>query len=314
MRLVLGTDYYGKTIPEATAMRLLDAFYDKGGKIIDTAHVYSDYLPGEKHMSEKVIGRWFRNARFESSKRPYIATKGGFPEIGDMHASRISYKEIRSDLEESLECLGTECIDLYWLHRDNIQVNAGDITEWMNEFIKLGLIKSYGYSNWKAERIQMSVKYAAENGLTPPSASQIRWSLAVTRSDRQTDDTIVEMDAREYAWYKENQFPVFAFSSQAKGFFSKIKLEDGAYVLPGGKAGERYTSDLNMRTYARLSEICVKYGVSPAAAALSWLLHAPFPVFSIIGCRTEEQLSECMESAGIADIQEFADQSHIFLH
>ena len=96
--IVLGTDYYGKTIPSSTAVRLLNEFYEKGGRLIDTAHVYSDYLPGEKHMSEKVIGSWLAGANIPAEKRPYIATKGGFPQLGDMHASRISYKEIRSDL------------------------------------------------------------------------------------------------------------------------------------------------------------------------------------------------------------------------
>lgn len=312
--IVLGTDYYGKSIPEDTAMRLLEGFYSNGGRIIDTAHVYSDYLPGEKHMSEKVIGRWLRSMGFGMCDRPYIATKGGFPEIGDMHASRISYKEIRSDLEESMECLGTDSIDLYWLHRDDTKVDAGEITEWMNEFVRLGFIRNYGYSNWKASRIQASTEYAKDRGMVSPLASQIRWSLAVTRNDKQTDDTIVEMDAAEYEWYRENKFPVFAFSSQAKGFFSKIKYENGVCILPDGKAGDRYSSELNMKTYERLSKICVKYGMTPAKAALSWLLHAPFPVYPIVGCRTEEQLSECMESAGYKGIQEFAVQRYIFQH
>ncbi len=314
--IVLGTDYYGKTIPEQTAVGLLDKFYGSGGRIIDTAHVYSDYLPGEKHMSEKVIGRWlrstWRDGYLNAADRPYIATKGGFPVIGDMHASRISYGEIRSDLEESLECLGIDCIDMYWLHRDNTHVDAGEITEWMNGFIREGVIKNYGYSNWKAARIKESVDYASAHNLKAPAASQIRWSLAVTRYDMRTDDTVVEMDADEYSWYSDNRFTVFAFSSQAKGFFSKLKRINGGYEVPPGKAGQRYADSLNFRTYDRLCEICGKYDMTPAQGALSWLMHAPFPVFPIIGCSSESQLSECMNEASCTSVREFADQSAIF--
>ncbi len=312
--LVLGTDYYGKTIPEESACRLLDTFCALGGNLLDTAHVYSDYLPGEKHMSEKVIGRWLRKSGTENAlgKTFYIATKGGFPRIGDMHASRLSFAEVRSDLEESLECLQIDCIDLYWLHRDNPAVPADEITEWMNLFLRQGKIRSYGYSNWTAERIAASRRAAAQRGLVPPAASQIRWSLAVTSKEKRDDDTLVEMDPREYGWYRENEFPVFAFSSQAKGFFSKVRKENGAYLLPAGKAGERYSNRANFKTYEKLLEISKKYGMTPAQAALAWILHAPFPAFPIIGCKTEEQLAESMQAVKYSAVEEFSQQGAIF--
>jgi len=312
--VILGTDYYGKTIPEDTACLLMDTFCERGGNLIDTAHVYSDYLPGEKHMSEKVIGRWLRKSGMDKAlgNTFYIATKGGFPEIGDMHASRLSFREVQRDLEESLDCLKIDCIDLYWLHRDNPAVPAEEITEWMNLFLREGKIKNYGFSNWTSPRIDAACRYAVRRGLVSPAASQIRWSLAVATRNQQEDDTLVEMDATEYNWYRRRNFPVFAFSSQAKGFFSKIRKENGSYFLPEGKAKTRYLNGTNLQTYEKLLKIAEKYRITVAQAALAWMLHAPFPVFPIVGCKTKEQLIESLQAAEYADIEEFLQQSKIF--
>lgn len=294
--LVLGTDYYGKTISEDTAHSLMECFCENGGNLIDTAHVYSDYLPGEKHMSEKVIGRWLRKSGKikDLGETLFVATKGGFPVVGDMHASRISYNEIKSDIEESLECLQVENIDLYWLHRDNPQIPTEEIVCWMDEFVKTGKIKSYGVSNWTASRLDEAVKVAKHKGFAEPIASQIRWSMAATEKEKREDDTLVEMDETELEFYKKQNFSVFAFSSQAKGFFAKLKKEGGEYVKPSGKAGDRYFNEKNIKTYEGLLPICKKYGISPMQAALAWLTYAPFPVFPIIGCKTKEQLKDTM--------------------
>ena len=314
--LVLGTDYYGKTIPEETAYDLMDTFCRNGGNLIDTAHVYSDYLPGEKHMSEKVIGRWLLKSgrQKDLGKSLYIATKGGFPVVGDMHASRISYKEIKSDLEESLECLQLGSVDLYWLHRDNTNVPADEIVAWMDEFVKSGKIKSYGFSNWSALRIKEAMEASNKNSYVPPVASQIRWSMATTEKEEREDDTLVEMDDSEYSFYKENEISVFAFSSQAKGFFAKLKKDGHDYIKPDGKAGARYFNQKNITTYEKLLPLCEKYEVSKMQASLAWLTYAPFPVFPIIGCKSVAQLEDSMKAlrfckTGEIEIQEFVNHT-----
>lgn len=314
--LVLGTDYYGKTISEDTAYDLMETFCEKGGNLIDTAHVYSDYLPGEKHMSEKVIGRWLKKSGKEKdlSKSLFIATKGGFPVVGDMHASRISYKEIKSDLEESLACLQLGSVDLYWLHRDNVDVPVEEIVAWMDEFVKSGKIKSYGFSNWKAKRIKEAIEASNRNGYVAPVASQIRWSMASTEKEKREDDTLVEMDSEEYDFYNKSDISVFAFSSQAKGFFAKIKKDGQDYVKPEGKAGARYFNQKNITTYERLLPLCSKYGISKMQASLAWLTYADFPVFPIIGCKTVEQLKDSMKALCLCKmvehrIEEFVNQN-----
>lgn len=304
--VALGTDYYGKTIPETDASQLLSSFIDLGGNVIDTAHVYSDYLPGEKHMSEKVIGRWMR--REGTRDKIILSTKGGFPEIGDMHASRIDYVNIRTDLYESLDCLGTGKIDIYWLHRDNPSVPAGEIAAWMDSLHKEGAFTYWGVSNWKHGRIEEIIHYSTENGLEPPVCSQIKWSLATPNPGSAGDDTLAEMTEEEYGWYATAHFPVFAYSSQAKGFFWKLSAQKngsgkaGEPGDPGGKAGKRYYNPGNIGKYHELEQISALTGLSPGQLSIAWMTRpGPFPAVPIIGARTVLQLKDSIEGAA-ADI------------
>ena len=117
------------------AFRIFDAFLDMGGTVYDTARVYADWIPSEIGRSERVLGQWLR----ESGKRHDIilVSKGGHPDmtpaVPDMHASRISAENMRHDLELSLRTLGTDYIDIYFYHRDNETIPAGELIEIMEE-------------------------------------------------------------------------------------------------------------------------------------------------------------------------------------
>ena len=302
-KIVLGTDYFGKLIPEEDAYKLMDFYCLNGGNMLDTAHVYSDYIPGEKHMSEKVIGRWLRKtgARSNTGNKLYISTKGGFPELDDFHKSRLSYENVRDDLYSSLDLLGLDSIDMYWLHRDNEQIPVSEIADWMHTFYSDGLIKNYGVSNWTCDRINKANKYAKEKGYAQIKASQIRWSLAVVTKSEDKDDTLVAMTCNEYCKYKENQIPVFAFSSQAKGFFSKIQVdEDGKYIMPEGKAGIRYSNEDNLNTFSKLRRIQNQYpDCTIAQLALLPIIGADINGYAIVGCKNADHLSESMKAADI---------------
>ncbi|MBR7062691.1 MAG: aldo/keto reductase [Clostridia bacterium] len=299
----LGTDYYGKTIPEPEARALLEAYLEAGGNVIDTAHVYSDYLPGAKHMSEKVIGRWLwdNGAR----ERVVLCTKGGFPVVGDMHASRIDRDSIRADMYESLGCLGVDNVDIYWLHRDDPNVPVSEIAGWMDELYREGVFRYWGVSNWNSRRIGELRTYCADNGLTPPACSQIKWSFAVPNPGSAGDDTLQEMDRTEHAWYLKNPMPVFAYSSQAKGFFSKLgaaRAADGGKTRvidgiadPGGKAGKRYFSARNVARYRTLEALSAETGIDPGQLAIWWMTRpGTIPAVPVVGPRNIDQLRDTL--------------------
>lgn len=299
-KIVLGTDYFGKLISQDDSFQLMDYYCERGGNMLDTAHVYSDYIPGERHMSEKVIGRWLKK---RGKKDIYISTKGAFPYLDDYHKSRLSYNDIKNDLESSLDLLGIDCVDMYWLHRDNSQILAGEVASWMDEFVKKGMIANWGVSNWTCRRIDEANEYALEHGLSPVSAGQIRWSLASVTPGTDKDDTLVEMNRQEYAGYVKNKIPVFAFSSQAKGFFTKIRENsDGTLIMPEGKAGLRYSNEENIATYYKLKKIQNELPEATISQlALLPIIKGKICGFAIVGCKNISHLEDTMKSTQIAD-------------
>lgn len=293
-KIVLGTDYYGSIVDEKVCFRLYDMFADAGGNHIDTAHLY---VGGE---SERILGKWIKA---HGRDKVYIATKGAHPPLDDMNASRLSEPEIRKDLEESLIRLGIDCIDLYWLHRDHVSADTGEIIEILNGFIKEGKIRNIGCSNWKGERISEANAYAKAHELAGFSASQIKWSLAETNDDYIDDPTLVEMDGMEYEYYKKSGVPVVAFASQGKGFFSKYAAdgEDGL----SDKAKERYLTEKNIQVCRRVEEIAVAHDTSVGAVVLSYLMSIKeVSAMPIIGCKNETQLSDSLRAADLTLTEE----------
>lgn len=294
--ITLGTDYYGKTVPKERAFELLDVYTGCGGKSIDTAHVYSDYLPGERHSSEKTIGKWLRSRR--ARQNVVLATKGGFPALDDYSVSRLTPAEIRSDLEESLSCLGVDYVDIYWLHRDDPEKDCGMFVEVLEGFKKEGLIRSYGLSNFTVSRVREADREAVKRGFGPVPAVQIKWGLAKTAPGRVYDRTLAEMDDGYFRFLEKSGKALFAYSSQAKGFFSKLRFdEEGKPFMEPGKCRDRYFCGENIELYNRLSGEARLRGMPVAELAMRKMLEAPFPVTLIVGSRTREQLEASMRAA-----------------
>ena len=288
-KIILGTDGYGTVADEATCFDLIDAYVDCGGNHIDTAKLYSD---GE---SERIVGKWLKS---RGRNNLIIATKGGHPNIETMHINRLSKKEIEFDINSSLKNLCIDCIDLYWLHRDSEDADCTEIIEIMNGFVKEGKIKKFACSNWKTERIEKANSYAKEHGLDTFVASQIRFSLASTAPDFIGDTTLVEMNAKEYEYYKNSDIAVMGFASQAKGFFSKYLLGGTKALTP--KAKERYYCDENVKKAKIIEELSKKYKVSPAGIVCSALISLKnVNTFPIIGGKSVKQLSESFEGADL---------------
>ena len=290
----LGTDYYGKTIPPEDAFLLLDSYYFLGGRTVDTAHVYADYLPGEKHSSEKTIGRWLR----KSKKRQFITlcTKGGFPELEDRSVSRLGRDEVRRDLTESLSCLGTDYVDIYWLHRDDPLKSCGEFMQYLEDFKREGLIRAFGFSNFSVRRMREADGHARREGLDPVPAVQIKWGLAGTAPGRSYDDTLAEMDGEYFEYLRSSGKALFAYSSQAKGFFSKLRFaDDGTPFMEPGKCRDRYFCDGNTELFRELSVEAERLGVPVPRLALKKMLDAPFPTALILGCRNQNQLFDSIK-------------------
>jgi aryl-alcohol dehydrogenase-like predicted oxidoreductase len=218
-RIILGSTYFGDRVSEDKAQAIMTRYADLGGTTIDTARLYGDFAQDGRPGSEGAIGRWFR----ESGRRSQftLITKGGHPSMGPAMTSRISPDCIRDDIERSLLTLGTP-IDLYFLHRDDPTVPVSQILPVLHEYVWSGDIRAIGASNWRQERIREANTYAREHALTPFTATQIQWSLAVLDRpmlNKCFDSTVEGV----YSAFKamDNDLPLLAFTSLAWGFFGK---------------------------------------------------------------------------------------------
>src|SRR5260221_6644507 len=160
--LAFGGNVFGWTADEATSMRLLDRFVDEGFDLIDTADMYSRWVPG--HMggeSETIIGKWLK----KSGKRDkvVIATKVGMEMAPDRKDFSSAY--IRRAVEDSLKRLQTDHIDLYQSHTDDAATPLADTLSAYDNLIKAGKVRAIGASNYSAERFEEALAVSKQHHL-----------------------------------------------------------------------------------------------------------------------------------------------------
>jgi len=287
--LCLGTGNLGSSLSKEESFTLLDAFVDLGGNFLDTARVYTDWLPGERSISEKTIGEWIHLRRIRN--RIILATKGGHPELATMNIPRLSPRDIIGDLDASLRNLRTDRIDLYWLHRDDPGRPVGDIMDTLAARVAAGKILHLGCSNWRLERIRAAQEYAEKQGIPGFVANQMMWSLAATHPAGLPDPTMVAMDAALKKYHGESGMAAVPYSSQAGGLFQK--MAGGLRDIP-----KIYATGENTIRFQRVLELRAQTGLSITEITLGYLLSQPFPTIPIVGFRNPSQLNDSWKGAG----------------
>lgn len=274
--LVMGSDYFTRDQYERVRA-MLDSFVELGGNAIDTAHIYAG---GE---SEKAIGLWLSERK--NREEIVILTKGAHP---DKSGKRVNREAIGSDLHTSLERLQTDYIDLYALHRDDPEVPVGEIVEWLNEHVEAGKIRAFGGSNWTTERLREANAYAREHGLVGFTFNSPNLSLAKAKEPYWPG--CVSADDEMLEWHEQEQFPLFSWSSQARGFFTgRFSREDRS----NADLVRVFYNEANWARYDRAAELANQKGVSTIQIALAYVLNQPFPACALIGPQNREELESC---------------------
>lgn len=285
-KMFLGTAYFGDGISEEDAFSIMDKFREKGGTHIDTARLYAN------GKSEEIVGKWLRD---RNASEMHVFTKGGYYEPDRGELSRVTQEDIVSDLEKSLKTLQRDSIEFYWLHRDDRVIEPGAVVELMNYLIKKGKIKKFGASNWQSDRIKAVNEYAQKHSLMGFSASQIRFNPAYCLGER---GGLVGMDKDEFNFYKGAGMPVVAYSSQAKGFFSKV-AEQGVDAL-SEKAKKRYLCKENLEKLEVMKTLSEKYNCSVGAIVCSAMCSINSPdTFPVIGGSKISQIEDSVSGADI---------------
>ncbi|MBX3086442.1 MAG: aldo/keto reductase [Anaerolineae bacterium] len=291
-QVCLGSSHFGSSISQSDVFRLLDSFVDHGGNFIDTARVYADWLPNGANASERTIGEWQRQRG--NRAKIVLATKGAHPDLKTMTVSRLSPADIAHDIETSLRYLQTDVIDLYWLHRDDANRPVEDILETLNKHVALGNIRYFGCSNWTVPRIRAALAAAEASHSMGFVANQPMWSLAKPNLEAIGDKTIVIADDVDIAFHRETGLPLVPFTSQAKGYFSKLAA---GRVPPADQ--KTYDNATNRVRFARIRELSERYHVSVSAIALSYLTSQPFPVVPVIGASKLAQLEDSLANSDL---------------
>ena len=293
--ITVGSVRFGSKVTEEEAFSILDTYYAAGGNWLDTARVYCVELlaPEDRkpHFldSEAVLGRWIksRNVRDKIT----VSTKGAHWDL-DTKERRVKPDFIRSDIALSLEKLGMNSVDIYFLHNDDPTIPVEVIMPVMHELVESGKTKAIGCSNWKINRIREANAFAENNGLTPFSIGQAKWSYAAPTDEMPAGSVSMEESPEEYAGYKELAMPFMAHSSQARGFFIKASKFGFSEESLGRAAA--FLSPKNNRRAEIVQQIAKQENISVSAAAFAYLWSRDIPVTALVGPYSAEHLKDSL--------------------
>ena len=258
-RICYGQVNLGVHPEEAEGGRLLDLFADLGGNFIDTASVYSDWIPGQVRRSEHVLGAYFRDRG--NRDKFVVCSKGCHYDLATK-ANRVTPSIFLSDLDASLEALGTDRIDLYLFHRDDMRIPIEPLLEACETARQQGKIRYYGSSNWRVQRLVAADAAAQKRGFDGFRVDQLTCHPAVGLMNPFPDDTLA-MWNRNYAdYHRRTGMTVMGNTAIAGGFFS----DPGAERFKGSiydTGAARLLSDkinaLSAQTGLTPAQICVRF-------------------------------------------------------
>lgn len=292
-----GTVKAGLAWDSADADRIMNTYVEQGGNLIDTARIYYDWEGTEKGRSERVIGDWFR--RCKRRNQVVLMTKGGHPPKEAMHISRLSMEDMRYDLEKSLQALGTDHIDIYFYHRDDLKRPVGELLEQMEVFRKEGKILYYGCSNWTTSRMIEADAYAKSHGITGFVANQNLYNIAAQHMKPFEDDTMVCVDEEAIRFYQTSNNTPMPYFSICSGFFHHLAAKGDDAV----KNSCYYTPE-NLKLARGLQTLCKKYGCSITQALLGFFYVQAYPIVPLVGFSKISQLEDALNSVNIPFTQE----------
>jgi aryl-alcohol dehydrogenase-like predicted oxidoreductase len=286
--IVFGGNVFGWTADEKTSFGILDAFFDAGFNTIDTADVYSAWVPGNKGGdSEEIIGKWLKQGKISRDKAVVITKVGS-----EMGPGKKGLKEqyILQAVEASLKRLQTDYIDLYLSHWPDAETPH---EETLGAFAKLkqqGKIRAIGCSNLDASQLQASFDAAEKAGLPRYDVIQPEYNLY----DRATfEGPLADLCVKE-------DIGVINYYSLASGFLSgKYRSKaDTEGKARGGKAAG-YLDDKGLKILAALDTVSAETGAKPAEISLAWLLRKKAVTAPIASATSLSQLESLTKSASL---------------
>lgn len=282
--LVLGGNVFGMTAGREASFAVLDRFVELGGGMIDTADVYSAWVPGHTGgESESMMGAWLKQSG--TRDKVLIATKVG------MMPGGLKPDRIREAAQGSLDRLGTDVIDLYFAHKDDPDVPLDEVLGAFAELVDAGLVRAIGASNYLAERLAEALRVADERGLSRYTAVQPELNL-------------LDRDQYEGALQQlcvDEELGVVTYFSLASGYLSgKYRSADDLGKSPRGARVKPYLDGKGPAVLAVMDRIAAETGATLSQIALAWVAAQPGVTAPIASATSVEQLDELMGSLDLS--------------
>jgi aryl-alcohol dehydrogenase-like predicted oxidoreductase len=287
--ICFGGNVFGWTADEPTSFALLDAFVAAGGNFIDTADVYSRWVPGHTGgESETVIGNWLA-ARPGMREKVVIATKIGFEMAPDRKG--LSADWIARGVEDSLRRLRTDRIDLYQSHTDDATVPLAETLGAYDALIRAGKVRAIGASNYSAARLAEALEVSRANGLPAYATLQPQYNLY----DREGFEKDLEpLCLRE-------GIAVINYYALASGFLTgKYRSAADVGKSPrGGGIAKKYLNERGTTILGALDAVSGELGAKPGQVAIAWLLARRGVTAPIASATSVAQLQEMIAAADL---------------
>ena len=291
--LMLGGNVFGWTADRAASFAVLDRFVERGGTLIDTADVYSEWIPGNHGgESERMIGEWLRARGRRDDVQ--IATKVGLLEIDG--GKGLHPDHIARALDASLQRLNTDYLDLYFAHRDDSEVPQADVLGAFSRAIDAGKVRAIGASNFTGDRLASALAISDAQGLPRYSVLEPHYNLI--------ERTIFEPELQPLA-QKEN-LGVVPYFALARGFLTgKYRTAADAGKSPRGAANVKYLEGKGIKIIAAMDAIAAETGAPLASIAIAWLAAQPTITAPIASATKIAQLDQLLDAL---DLTLSADQ------
>ena len=284
--LALGGNVFGWTVDEKRSFELLDAFVDAGGNLIDTADMYSSWVPGNRGgESETIIGKWLK----KNGKREQVVISTKVAKWGE-HPG-LSPVNIRSAVDGSLQRLQVDCIDLYQAHQDDASVLMADTLGEFARLIEAGKVRVIGASNFSAARFADALAVSKAHGLPRYETLQPEYNLVSRAGYEQELEPLIR---------REN-IGVISYYALASGFLSGKYRSTADLAKSPARSGSvnKYLNPHGLQVLAALDAVAAAHGATPAQVALAWLIARPGITAPIVSATSVEQLRELLGATSL---------------
>lgn len=283
--LVLGGNVFGWTIDRDRSFAVLDAFYEAGGRMIDTADGYSNWVPGNKGgESETIIGAWLESRGVRADMR--IGTKtgqGGAP-------GALRPEAVAAALEASLERLRTDYVDLYYAHRDDLATPLDEVVTVFGQAVASGRARELGASNYKADRLAAALHIAGNLRVSPFTVLQPLYNLVARE----------EFEGSLQDLCLSHGIAVLPYYGLASGFLSgKYHTADDWAGSSRARGLEQAAADGGWKILATLRKVAAELESTPAQVALAWLNTRCCVAAPLASATTPEQVADLVQGLQI---------------